>query len=411
VSHILFPLYPPTVSKDTVAVYARAKAVYDRLQGGADFDEVAKELTSADSSDVRYETIEYFYPLQSLKAFEDAVYALPVGVISAPVRTARGFHLIRVNKKFPNPGKIQVAHILIARPADAPALMEGEEDPALLERAREVYEKATSGEDFEELAKSYSADERTSYLGGVLPYFGLGEMVRPFQTASFALENIGDISEPVRTRFGYHIIKLLGKKELAPYEELERNMYLTMKSNERNFDLYRGFDEREKRRYGYIFYQESYDELQRLCDDYFPTDTAFYNRASQLQKPLMHLNGIDFPQSEFAEYLRQYPFSTKTYSGDFLREVYGLFIRDIVTELGRRGLEVEHPEFQQLVKEYHDGILLFEVSNRRVWEQPLEDQARLESEWIAELTAKYPVEINWKLLKKLKKYIPVSPAK
>jgi peptidyl-prolyl cis-trans isomerase SurA len=125
----------------------------------------------------------------------------------------------------------------------------------------------------------------------------------------------------------------------------------------------------------------------------------------------MHLNGIDFPQSEFAEYLRQYPFSTKTYSGDFLREVYGLFIRDIVTELGRRGLEVEHPEFQQLVKEYHDGILLFEVSNRRVWEQPLEEQARLESEWIAELTAKYPVEINWKLLKKLKKYIPVSSSK
>ena len=119
----------------------------------------------------------------------------------------------------------------------------------------------------------------------------------------------------------------------------------------------------------------------------------------------MHMNNMDFPQKEFAEYLRRYPFSTKTYSGDFMNEVYRLFVRDIINELGRRSLKGNHPEFQQLLKEYRDGILLFEISNERVWSKPVEDQARLEEEWIKELNGKYDAKVHWKVLKNLKKYI------
>ncbi|MDR3261138.1 MAG: peptidylprolyl isomerase [Tannerella sp.] len=420
VSHIVYLLPPQAVSKDTGAVYDRAYEAYKRIAGGEDFTKFGQSLAADENSGVIYEDIDYLYPLQTLKAFEDAVYSLPVGVVSTPVRTALGFHLIRVNKKITNPGKVQVAHILIAPPPEDAAAQTGQTKEELeklfLNRVNEVYEKVKKGEDFAVLAQTYSMDDKSSPNGGVLPYFGLGEMVKPFEQAAFALMIPGETSELVHTRFGYHIIKLLNRKERAPFEEMERGMYMNMKQGERNFDLYKSFDEREQKKFGYVFYQDAYDDLQRLCDDYFPTDTAFYNRAIQLKKVLVHLNNTDFQQkdflqNEFAEYLYRYPFSTKTYSGDFLSEVYRLFVRDILTELEKRSLDDQHPEFQQLVQEYHDGILLFEVSNTRVWDKPLEDQARLEEEWIRELNEKFTTTINWKVLKNIKKYIHTTPSK
>ena len=407
VSHIIFPLPSQTVSKDTVAVYNVALDAYNRIRNGEDFTTVGQSLAAVENAGVIYEEIDYFYPLQSFKTFENAVYSLPAGAISTPVRTPLGFHLIRVNKIIKNPGKIQVAHILIVPPPEdaGPA---DEMEKRFEERAKEAYEKAKSGEDFAELVKTYSMDISTNTKGGIIPYFGLGEMVRPFEVAAFALNLPGEISEPALTRYGYHIIKLLNRKEVESFEEMERNIYTTMKQGEHNFELYRSFDEREKAKFGYVFYQEAYDELQRLCDDYFPTDTAFYRRAIQLTKPLMRLDTLTFPQDEFAEYLRKYPFSTKTYSGDFMDEVYRLFVRDVVSELSKRGLETRYPEFEHLVKEYHDGILLFEVSNRRIWDKPLEEQAALEQAWIRELNEKFPVEINWQVLKNIKKYIKTT---
>lgn len=404
VTHIFFPLPGQTVSKDTVSVYRKAKAAYDRIRGGEDFDKVGKELmaSSSEKDTVMYERIEYLFPLQAVKAFEDAVFRMNAGEISEPVRTPLGFHIIRIDRKIPNPGKVRVAHILVG-----PDQQSGEAFDTIVfaQKAKEVYEKAKNGEKFEELVLAYSIDGRTHATGGAVPYFGLGEMVKPFEQAAFALKEVNDISEPVQTRYGYHIIKLLDKKPQAPYEEVEKAYYTAMRQGEHNFELFYSYDEREKKKLGYTLNQEAYDELQRLCDDYFPTDTAFYNRASKMDKVLMHMNNMDFPQNEFAEYLRRYPFSTKTYSGDFMNEVYRLFVRDIINELGRRSLNADHPEFQQLLKEYRDGILLFEKSNERVWSKPVEEQARLEEEWIKELNGKYDVKIDWKVLKNLKKYI------
>jgi peptidyl-prolyl cis-trans isomerase SurA len=410
ISHILFPLPSQSLSKDTLAGYNRAYEVYRRIANGEDFDAVGQSLAEDEKSGVTYETIDYLYPLKAYKAFEDAAYTLPVGVVSTPVRTAYGFHLMRVNRRIPNPGKIQVAHILIAEPPEDAGPKDVLEK-MFRDKVNEVYEKAKNGEDFAELANIYSADDKTNTKGGILPYFGLGEMIKPFEQAAFALKNPGEISEPVHTRMGYHIIKFLNRKERVPFEEMERGMYMTMKQGERNFDLFKSFEERQKAKFGYVFNRDAYDDLQRLCDKYFPTDTAFYHEARQMTKTLMHMDTMDFPQYEFAEYLRLYPFSTKTYSGDFLYDVYRLFVRDIVTELEKRTLNERHPEYNQLVKEYHDGILLFEISNQRVWDKPLEEQAQLEEAWIRELNEKFPVEINWKVLKNLKKFIRKTPGK
>lgn len=122
-----------------------------------------------------------------------------------------------------------------------------------------------------------------------------------------------------------------------------------------------------------------------------------------MNKTLIHLVDTDFPQSEFAYYIQRCPFSTKTYAGDFMQEVFDLFIRDIVTTTERKNLETKHPEFTHLMQEYRDGILLFNISNQKVWSKPAAEQPELEKAWLQELNKEYPVTINWKLLKKLKK--------
>lgn len=398
-SYILFRLPEKTVSKDTVPVYQEAMKVYERLRGGEDLMTVGKELMAKDAEHVVCEYVRCLQPMQTVKAFEEAAYSLPVGVVSPPIRTRMGFHLIQVHHRHPNPGRVHVAHILVAFPKDSAS----QDTSATLEKARRVYQLAQGGADFGELARKYSSDASSAAKGGELPWFGVGEMIQPFEREAFALDKPGDLSGLVETRYGYHIIKLLGKAGRPAFEEEERRLTQRMGQGERNFELYKAFDERLKKEYGYVFYPEAYAELQALCDDYFPTDAAFYEKAKEMKKTLLHVNGMDIPQSDFAYYIQRSPYSTKTYAGDFMREVYDLFVRDIVTTAERKNLEVKHPEMPHLLQEYRDGILLFEVSNRVVWSKPAAEQKALEEKWVADLNKKYPVTVNWDLLKRLGK--------
>ena len=103
--------------------------------------------------------------------------------------------------------KLQVSHILVKDE----------------KTAKEIKEKLNSGEDFAALAKQYSEDPGSKEKGGELSEFGPGMMVKEFEDAAYKLE-VGQLSEPVKSSFGYHIIKLTDKKELKPYEEEKENI-------------------------------------------------------------------------------------------------------------------------------------------------------------------------------------------
>lgn len=398
-SHILLRLPEKTLLKDTLAVYREAMDLYGRLEAGEDLDSIGTKLEGGENTPVVYEHVRCLMPMQSVKAFENAAYTLPVGQISKPVRTTLGYHLIKVYNRRPNPGKIVVSHILIAFPKDSA----GEDKAGIRARAEEVYRKVQAGEDFAQLAKTYSADVATAKEGGVLPPFGLGQMVRPFEEAAFALQTPGEVSGLVESRFGFHIIKLIERQPRPSFDKEKQMLVKQMEQGERNFELFQAFDERMKKEYGYVFYPEAYAELLALCEEHFPSDPQFYEKAKEMKKTLAHLGDMDFPQDEFAYYLQRCPFSTKSYAGDFMQEVYDLFIRNITNVMEKKNLAVKHPEYTHLMQEYRDGILLFEISNREVWTKPAAQQKVLEKIWIKNLNRKYPVEVNWKLLKKLEK--------
>jgi peptidyl-prolyl cis-trans isomerase SurA len=391
------------VSKDTVETYNKMLEAYRRIMSGEPIDSVGMQMTDYGKSPTGlYETVNCIYPLQMPKALDDKVYSMKPGELSMPVRSMHGFHLLKLEKLTPNPGKVRIAQILSAFPNNNPTPEEKEE---ALKKSEEIYKKAIAGEDFAELAKTCSSDTTSGKNGGLLSYFGLCEMVKPFEEAAFALTDTGEISKPVETRYGYHILKLVDRKPVVPFEDVESQLYQTMESSEYNFDLFRGFDEKVKAKHNYKYYPEAYDELLALADDYFPADTNFYKRGRVMDKTLVTIDTLVFPQYEFVEYMTRKPLSAKRYSKDYMNELFAMFGRDIATEVERRSLEKNNPEYNMLIKEYYDGILLFEISNKRVWSRPVEEQEKLEAEWLKELNEKYPVEINRKVLKNLKKYL------
>ena len=337
--------------------------------------------------------------MQTVKAFEYAAYDMPVGTVSAPVRTTLGFHLIKLHNRKPNPGMRTVAHILIPVASDSIP----DADQTALNKANEVYKQAVNQGDFSILAQTYSSDAATAGRGGVLPEFGAGEMVESFETAAFALQNPGDISEPVKSPFGYHIIKLLDKRGIPDFEEKKSKWARIMAQGERNFEYNQTFDDRMKQEYGFRFYPEAYRELQNLCDVYYPANPAFYTDMPQMQAVLFHVNDTDYTQRDFLSYMQRHPYSTKSYSGDFMEDVFKLYVRELLIQAERANLSVKYPEYNHLMREYHDGILLFEISNKKIWNQPAEQQSELEAAWIQQLNEKYPVEINWEILKKVNK--------
>jgi peptidyl-prolyl cis-trans isomerase SurA len=409
-SHILLPFEKEEcVTKDTLLVYKKAMEIYLRICKGEDFDSLGVSLSRAtegeqntilSSNDVneeipiKYERLARFLPMQKLKIFEDIAYSTPVGSVYLPVRTAHGFSLIKVHARRMNFGSIRMAYINIPCIVDS-ATRSKEEIESLI---NEAYEKASTGVDFTTLVKSYSADTTD---GGVLPKYVPGELLPSIENAVRDLANPGDITHPLIIGQNAYIFKLIEKKERASFDEVKAELIKDMKKTELNFSVYQAFDDYLKNEYNYVFYPDAYAELDDLCDNYFPRSSEFIEKAKDMNKTLIRLNGEDFPQKEFAHYIQHNPFSAKTYSKDFMQEIFSLFVRDIATMFERQNLETKHPEIPHLIQEYRDGILLFELSNDKIWSKPMEEQAALESKWIKELKKKYPVTINEKLLKKL----------
>ena len=393
---------PGIFPKDTVESYKKAMEAYNRIMSGESFESVGESLTKdREDESVSYITVQYAFPLEMTKTVEDKVFTMNPGEISQPVRSPGGFHIIKLERILPNPGKVRVAHIMTMFPANDPT---DEEKAETLRQSDSIYQRVMAGDDFAELAKKYSNDTLSGVNGGVLPIFGIGQMIESFEKAAFALEKEGDVCKPIETRYGYHLIKLLEPAHEIPYEEMAGRYHESMRKSDRNFELYHEFVEKMKVRHGHIFYPEAYEELERLCDEYFPMDTNFYHKGMEMEKALVVFDSASYQQNLFVNYMVKRANSTKTLSIDFMDELYNLFIREILTEMEREILEKDFPEYSKQVKEYYDGFLLFEMSNRRVWRFPPEEQDKLEKEWVKELNQKFPVVINKKVLKNIKKY-------
>lgn len=360
-SHILFRLPDNTSAEQEQAVLKKAHEVRNEIMNGRDFNEAAAAYSEDPSAKANQGNLGYFTAFQMVTPFENAAYNTPAGEISKPVRTAFGYHLVKVHNVRENRGEIQVAHIMKMFPqGDA-----GFDKKQLNTEIDSIYKILLNGADFSEMAKKYSDDKRSAARGGEMPWFSAGRMIPEFSNAAFALKNIGDISQPIETAFGYHIIKKTGERPVPSFEEARYDIEERIKKDpERSNSSRKIFVEKLKKEYQFKQNSENIQKIKTLkIEDAKPENLQLFSLGNQ-----------KFTVNEFINFLQNKNRSTGFYS-EYIEE----WIDTEIIAYEDAKLEDKHPEFKYLMQEYHDGLLLFNIMEEKIWKFAAEDTTGLEN--------------------------------
>jgi len=368
VSHILIRIPPSPTEADTLLAFRRIQMAEYRLKGGSSFEQVARDFSEDQSVVDNGGRVGWISAFHTIYPFETRAFNTPVGAISAPVRTVFGYHLIKVHDRRPTRGEVLTSHIMLfANRADAV------ESAMVLSRMNEIRDQAIAGEDFATLARQFSDDRGSAARGGELPWFGSGRMVPEFEAGAFALTEIGSISEPVQSDFGWHIIKLLDKRGVPPFEDVRDQIERNTNRDERANRGVESFVAQLKKEYDFQVNQASLDEFTALLKKSSLHDTLFQAEIANLHQPLFSFANKIYTQADFAQFLINNPNSPQSIPGEIIKERFNVFSTQTLLTFEDSQLASKHPEFRFLSQEYHDGILLFEVSNREVWNRSQQD--------------------------------------
>ena len=388
-SHILIRVGEDAIPEDTLAAYNKITDIREMIMAGSDFGEMAVEYSEDPSAKDRPATgrrpytkgnrgdLGYFTVFDMVYPFESGAYTTQVSYVSEPIRTSYGYHLIKTTEKKEAMGQVQVAHILIMVPQNA-----SHEDSLLAEeKINLAYEEIMNGEDYAAVVKKYSDDKGTVEKGGVLPWFGVNRMIPEFIVRISELEKLGDLTEPFVTIYGWHIVKLLDQKEIGSYEENSQNLKQKIAKSDRARQSTVSFIANLKKEYKFKEYPQNLKPLYGVI-----SDTAIFkgrwdvNSAKDLIDPLFELDGQTYSQWDLAKYIADKQSSGLKESIEiYVNKKYKTWMEETIISYENSRLETKYPEFKALLKEYRDGILLFELTDEKIWSKAISDTSGLKT--------------------------------
>jgi peptidyl-prolyl cis-trans isomerase SurA len=371
-AHILVKVSETALPKDTLEAYAKIMKIRARILKGEDFNKVAAEKGISDDPSAAENggDLGYFTALQMVYPFESAAYNTKIGEISMPVRTRYGYHILKVIDKRKARGEVLVAHIMIRTPNN----MSADDSTKLYGKITEIYGKLKAGEKFDELAQQYSDDKSSARKGGELPWFGTGKMPPEFENVAFALKNKGDYSEIMRTKYGWHILKLLDKKDLASFDDMKNELKAKVTKDSRSQAGRSSLIAKIKTEYKFKENLKARDEFYKIIDTTFFNGTWDAAKAAKFNKPMFNLNDKVYTQADFANYLAAHQSQRpKTEPKAVIDPLYAQFVDETAIAYEEARLDQKYPEFKALMQEYRDGILLFELTDQKVWSKAVKD--------------------------------------
>lgn len=368
-SHILFQFPSNASQSDSLAVFTKVLNVKKDLENGADFGTLALANSDDPSAKINKGDLGYFTGLQMIPQFEEAAYSLPLGSISDPVLTDFGYHIIQVKDRKANPGEVSVSHILVRFDPENIAQEENAR-----RKISDIYaEIQKENTIWEEIVKATSEDPATKNEGGILPWFGVGTMIPEFELAAFSLAELGEISPPLKTPYGYHILRLEGKRELQPYEELEQSIKSKILRSSKSGMIQSQVVAMQKARYGFA---ENETAVESLSTAFASTSLATFGaelNAKGLSKTsLFTLQGTTYTSADLLTYALAEEITPKGSAG-FFASWYTKFVAQTLAKAEEKDLENNNKDYQALLKEYRDGILLFSLTNQEVWQKGISD--------------------------------------
>jgi peptidyl-prolyl cis-trans isomerase SurA len=359
--------------EDTLKAYNKGLEIRKRIKEGEIFDSVAIETSDDRMVKKNYGHLSYLpvlripYPIQNY-AFSDSKEEL-----SLPIRTDYGYYLVRMVDTRPQQGFIKAAHIMISSTDQ----MSDDEKKQKEELADSLYQRILDGEDFEKLIL-YSDDKGTAKKGGELPEFSTGRMVPEFEAAAFALENPGDISKPVKTSFGWHIIKLIEKKPPQSKQEQKDKIKKTIERDPERKLMIETFVVNKLKE------NLKFEEMSGAEHFYTLLDSSIYKSKWTAKdkefdnKILFTINGVKYNSKRFARFIENNQKRNK--SGTFKEitdNLYEKFVIQSLKDSEINMLEENNSEFKYIMKEYHDGMLLFDLMKKEIWDKASEDTVGL----------------------------------
>lgn len=375
-AHIMVDLAPDALPADTLAAYNNIMNIRAQtLKSGASFEELAKKYSTDPGSANNGGDLGYFTVFNMVYPFETAAYNTPVGEISKPVRSQFGYHIVKTLDKRPARGSVVVKHIFLISNEKT----EAEKAADAAQRIQEIYTKLQAGESFDQLARQFSDDKNTSEKGGQLPPFGINAMMPEFEEESFALKNPGDYSKPFKTSIGWHIVSLVERIPIPPYKEVSRELEQKISRDSRSAKSHEMFLAKLKKEYNFTEYPKRLEELYKTVDESFLDGQWDPNRAAKYKKPLFKLHGQDYNQQAFVAYMakEQGKAGRSTNPKAEVYKLYNAYVDATILGYENEQLETKYPDFRLLVNEYRDGILLFDLTQKKVWNAASQDSVGL----------------------------------
>jgi peptidyl-prolyl cis-trans isomerase SurA len=388
VSHILVRVDKYASPEDTMVAYNKIMEIRNRIINGEDFNEVAAEVSEDPSArDMPAQgfqpprqgnrgDIGYFTVFDMVLPFEDAAYTMVEGEISQPVRTEFGYHLLLLESIRPALGSVQVAHLFLKMPDNATAA----DSANLAMRADSIYKALKKGAPWEEMVKEYSDDKSSSENGGKLPWFGSNRMVPSFIDGIRSISDTGQISKPVLTSYGWHIIKLVDKKPVGSFDDEKADLKQSLSKDKRSNKSKESIIRRIKQEDNYQPNHKALEEFNAVVDSSVYKRKWEADQAAGMNKTLFTLGNQKYNQQEFAEYMAKHQtINSKETIAYFIDKVYNEWVDEQAIAYEDVRLEEKHPEFKALVKEYRDGILLFDLTDKMVWSKAISDTTGLQN--------------------------------
>jgi peptidyl-prolyl cis-trans isomerase SurA len=408
-SHILISVPENATPEDTLAIFKKISSIRDRIIAGEPFETVARATSDDPSVKRNGGNLGYFTAFQMVYPFESAAYNTQVGNLSLPVRSRFGYHIVKVNDKRISLGQRKASHIMIATPQN----FSEQQRIDAKEKIDSIYQLVLNNVDFAKLARDFSQDPGSAKNGGELPIFSKGQMLPELENTVFELEQPGQISKPVHSQFGWHIIKLLEKKIVGSFDEMLPDIKTRISRDDRGRIGKNSYINELKRKYEFHVDTNSLNLLTGLLD------TSLFKGNWQLpsnykSKYLFKFAKINHTLDELATKIsaNYNRFGSIPFKAIVIR-MFDDLANETILSFEENRIISSNPDIFYLLKEYHDGILLFEIMDKQVWTKATHDTEGIETyynqnipkyRWDERIHTKMYTVNNLKIAKKIEKY-------
>ncbi len=375
-AHILLRVNPDDSPADTLRLYRKMEDIRDMIiKKKITFENAAKKYSDDTLSGKKGGDLGYFTALEMVYPFECAAYDTKPGEVSKIIRTKFGYHIVKVIDTKPDAGEVQVAHIAIRLlPKSTSA-----DSAKAKAKIDSIYDMLKQGMKFSELARRYSQEPSSNRSGGILKPFRIGRMPATFENAAFALKNKGDYSQPILTYYGWHILMLVNKKPDLPFDSVKDELTAKVEKDGRYELTVTALADKILKKNNYKEFPKAKEAMYRAFDSSFYKGKWTTDKAKDMKEPIFSLGDKTYTQQDFAEFAMHNQMNIKkNLGGEYaVNELYPKFVQQTALKYRNDRLETDFPDFAEMLNEYRDGIMLFDITDKMVWSKALKDTAGL----------------------------------